>query len=81
MTKQFNFNSSVEEIIITARNQLTKMIPVSEREKEALKKLQILWTKVPSLGNKAKTYPTCGSFRIQLVHSIILKGQPIIFLL
>ena len=60
---------------------MAKMIPVSEREKEALKKLQILWTKVPSLGKKVKTYPTCGPFRIQLVHSIILKGQPIIFLL
>ena len=38
MTKQFNFNSSMEEIIMTAGNQLAKMIPVSEREKEVLKK-------------------------------------------
>ena len=36
--KQFNFNSSVHDSIATAKNELSKLMPAGEREKEVLKK-------------------------------------------
>ena len=36
--RQFHFNSSVQESIATARNELAKMVPAGEKEREALKK-------------------------------------------
>ena len=45
--RQFNFNFSVQKSIVTARNESAKMVPADKREKEVLKKLWILWMKVP----------------------------------
>lgn len=36
----------MQQSIATAKNELVKMIPAGKKEKEALKKLQILWMKV-----------------------------------
>ena len=38
---QFNISASVQESIAMAKSELAKMVPAGEREKEALKKLQV----------------------------------------
>ena len=52
--RQFNCNSSMQQSIATAKNELVKMIPAGEKEKEALKMLQILWIKVPKPWQQGK---------------------------
>ena len=37
--RQFNFNSSVQDSIATVKNELSKLIPAGDREKEVLKKV------------------------------------------
>ena len=37
--RQFNFNSSVQESVATARNELAKMVPLGKSEKESVKKV------------------------------------------